>query len=116
MKKIDVTPEQAYYWLAPKLPAEERQALEVIYAEACARKDDENKLISLIRQAQAHMLRTPEAVAVSVKLSQYLMAAQASPQKLDYGSRLMQSARELGFIFSCPPGQLPPRDNPKAAG
>lgn len=32
-------------------------------------------LAGLIRQAQAHMLRTPEADAVSVKLTQYMMNA-----------------------------------------
>lgn len=35
------------------------------------------ELADLIRQAQAHMLRTPEADAVSVKLTQYLMNAGA---------------------------------------
>lgn len=34
-------------------------------------------LADLIHQAQAHMLRTPEADAISVKLTQYLMNAGA---------------------------------------
>lgn len=35
------------------------------------------ELAELIRQAQSHMLRTPEADAISVKLTQYLLNAGA---------------------------------------
>lgn len=35
------------------------------------------ELTELIRKAQSHMLRTPEADAISVKLTQYLLNAGA---------------------------------------
>ena len=40
---------------------------------AAARHDLEVELSELVRQAQRHMTRTPEADAVSVSLTQFLM-------------------------------------------
>lgn len=44
---------------------------------AAAKHDLEVELAELIRQAQRHMTRTPEADAVSVSMTQFLMRAGA---------------------------------------